>query len=69
MKYYLSKAQYQNISLNGIVDTSSFNTTKTDYHNIKIEVRSCFSCGRDFILEPHNSLDAGYFCDECQEHE
>lgn len=69
MKYYISKTQYENIDLNGIVDTSNFNTTKTDYHDIEIETQSCFSCDRDFILESHNNLDAGYFCDECQEHE
>lgn len=30
-----------------------------------IEVRSCFSCDKEFIVMPHNSRNEGYFCDEC----
>lgn len=62
MKYYLSKTQYENIDLDDIVDTSQFNTTKTDYHDIEIETQSCFSCNRDFIESDSDIV----FCNECR---
>ena len=30
-----------------------------------IEVESCFSCDKGFIVNDHNDRDEGYFCDDC----
>tara|TARA_R110002153_G_C13332612_1_gene498590 strand:+ start:13955 stop:14200 length:246 start_codon:yes stop_codon:yes gene_type:complete len=30
-----------------------------------IEVESCFSCDKGFVLQYYNARDEGYFCDDC----
>ena len=70
MKYYISEKTSKAIK-NGIPMCDVYMPrrpaeTRTVAINID-HIRECFSCAREFVEQPHNDLDEGYFCDGCLE--
>jgi hypothetical protein len=65
MKYYMSHKQLQKLDGTVPVHVSRLSRVKTDLHNIECEIQWCSSCEYDFIVEPHNDYDYGYFCNAC----